>query len=459
VNLAQISLFATAVVAIGPIAAVADTPTTQSSGVDVDASIQGAIYNMRKLRDGLPHDINGQRVEQTAFDSGIISLGTASVATAFFTSSIPAVGAIAIAAQGLQQFRSYYNPEGQGAALIKAVAAARCVSSSAEPLLNVPRQQLWQSIANLQLAVDNVNSSSSQISGSDPVTTTTQDAATKAITAATTALATLNAEAGAYNNATSVIDEAHDAIKNYMDQKKHRTTSIDFGAVAAAINSGVKTAATSIADAQTARSQLVDAFKASAKSLAATGAPDTPPPVASAPQSLAMAAAPIQLTQGQAARNVTSTGQAADDATAVAQSASKAASDAAAIAAKAPTDKKAAAAALAAQQTAMDARTAANIKATEAGQAVASSKAAQADDAKASNAAAAQSNAEQAVKAAQTTTGKAAAAQALTTVVAANNASAVSALVTATSIALEQIPNPQYTTVNSNITLCVAGLQ
>jgi hypothetical protein len=281
-----------------PLTAAADTPpsqpapppvTAESSAPAITVAIETAIDNIRKLRDKLPKDIKTKRHEQTWFDSGLIFLGLGSVAAVLYKSTAPAIGGVALAAAGVSQYRSYYNPDAEGTAYAAAAKAARCVSSSAEPLLVVQPQLLWSAIANLKLAILQVNTSAAKLdtspggAGADGA-----DAASKAVTAANSALTALNAEATAYLLSVSTIDEAHDTIKNYLEKVTHRS-SIDFSTVQTQLNAAISAQASSIAQTQTARNQLAEALQAGAKAQASSGAAPAPPPVASAPQSLTAA--------------------------------------------------------------------------------------------------------------------------------------------------------------------------
>lgn len=251
-----------------------------SRAADVECAIRWNVYHIWDLRDHLSQDARGYRNEQTAFDSSIIALGIGSVAAAFYHSSAAALGGVAIVANGVSQYRSYYNPEKTGADHLKAVKSARCVASTAEYFLDANPQRLWKTTAVLRQAIANADARSAELAGAGAgppgaakavaaanaaASESGQDAASKARDAAMSALAALDAEADAYNNAPAVIDQAHDAIKNFVDQAKHRTVSIDFGGVQTALNNGIASAAKSASDTKTARSQLFDAVKAQAK--------------------------------------------------------------------------------------------------------------------------------------------------------------------------------------------------
>ncbi len=273
----------------------ADEATSNVAAVslspEITNEIRGAIGNVRTLRDGLAANIGWKRKEQVGFDSTIIALGIASVAAALYKVSNTSIGAIGLGAAGISAYRSYYSPDSEGSAYIEATAAARCVASTAEPLLTAQPEPLWTEISNLNLAIAQVNESSSQLT---PGSTDGEDAAAKALTAAQSALAALRAEAVAYNDSPSTIDKAHDLIKNYIDKKIHRTAT-DFDALKSSL-SATTNAASSVSNNQqvSASSQLPAAAQAQARAQISAGtAGGAPPPqVASPPTSLAAAMTP-----------------------------------------------------------------------------------------------------------------------------------------------------------------------
>src|SRR5579883_1116838 len=54
-----------------------------------------------------------KRWEQTAFDSSLIGVASATVSAAFFGASSGAIGGLGIGAGTISAYRSYYNPEGE----------------------------------------------------------------------------------------------------------------------------------------------------------------------------------------------------------------------------------------------------------------------------------------------------------------------------------------------------------
>jgi hypothetical protein len=172
-------------------------PVARAPSDEVHHQIDQAIFNMRTLRDKYAKEILRKRDEQTWFDSPIIGLGIASVAAALFRASPPAIGSVGLVSGGLSQYRSYYNPEGVGAAYVRAVKAARCVASDAEPLMTVQPEDLWTAIASLRVAMAQVSATAAMLDPSTQEGKDGADAASKAMTAANSALAALTAEASA----------------------------------------------------------------------------------------------------------------------------------------------------------------------------------------------------------------------------------------------------------------------
>jgi hypothetical protein len=249
-----------------------------------------ALNNVKKLRGGLPYDIKTQRAWQTRFDSSIILLSIASVAGALYRASIPAIGGIALGAEGLSQYRAYYNPQALGSGYIAAERATRCVYSTGEPLLNQSPKLLWQQIFNLRLAIADVEASMPSVDTRTTAGQAVSDSASQALTAAKNALNALTAEAGAYNGAAGQIDAAHDAIKNYKDKIEHRTASPSFNDVSSQLNAAITAQATSAGQTAAARAQLLSAYQAQAKAQAAApGTPNLPAPTAGEATSLSQA--------------------------------------------------------------------------------------------------------------------------------------------------------------------------
>jgi|GEM_PF-6024549 len=265
-----------------------------SSSHDASCAIRQTIYNIRDLRDGYVHEINGYQKQQTFFDSSIIGLGIGSVAAAFSRSPLGWVGGLGIAAAGLGQYRNYYNPEGVGSAYIRAVRGARCVASTAEPLMNAQPGNVWRAIATLRKAIEDYDVASTRLASAPPtagsadaqVANYVTDAGKKARDAAQQMLQALQIEAGAYNNAPAAIDQANDSLRNYVDLAKHRGRSPDFGDVAAAVNNGIDAEKTVVAATLTARTQLLDAITNKAKADQAAGVPADAAPKAQDPKSL-----------------------------------------------------------------------------------------------------------------------------------------------------------------------------
>jgi hypothetical protein len=251
--------------------------TADSRSEEVTRAIAKAVMNVKRLRDGLPPDIEDQRTKQTWFDSSIILLGVASVAGALYRASLPAIGGIGLAAEGLNQYRAYYNPQGVGAGYIAAEKATRCVYSSAEPLLTEQPQLLWSRIRDLRLAIARAQASASELDNTTDAGQAGTDAATQAINAANSALTSLTNEATAYSISPSVIDGAHDSIKNYIDKVRQRTPP-NYGTVSSQLNAAINSQAASTAQAAAARAQLLTAYQAQAKAQAAVGGGGNPTP-------------------------------------------------------------------------------------------------------------------------------------------------------------------------------------
>jgi hypothetical protein len=272
--------------------------TSNSGSEDVACAIRQTIYNMRDTRDDYEFEIRRYQKKQAFFDSSIIGLGVASVEAALTKSPTVALGTIGVVAAGLGQYRGYYNPEGTGAAYIKAVAAARCVASSAEPLLSARPQPYWNAMFALRQAIANYDSAAGALNAAPPPAAGTPaaqaagsaaDAGQKARDAAVQVLQALNTESDAFNSAPAVIDQAHDAILNFMDQAKHRS-GVNFSSVTSALDSAVDAEKTSAAANKTATTEVASADVAQTKAQATAGVQvNQPAPTVTAatqPQSL-----------------------------------------------------------------------------------------------------------------------------------------------------------------------------
>ena len=241
--------------------------TAESDGNQIRAAIACTLGNIRKNRSDVSDEITGQRKRQTGFDASLITLGIGTTAAAFFGASVPLIGGLSIGSGGLAQFRSYYKNEERGAALLRAIAASRCVNSTAEPLLAAQPEAIWKQIGALKRGIGVVQNGLGKL---PPATTATadaansqQDAAAKAIAAANTAIAALNAESYALINAPSVIDQAHDQINNFRDAKRHRASSgFDVASVQAALLAGIEATSDAVTKTRTAGAKLSDAVKA-----------------------------------------------------------------------------------------------------------------------------------------------------------------------------------------------------
>ncbi len=262
-----------------------------STECDVNAAIALTIDHIRELRDeyqGTAHHPGKIAIKthwQTVWDSALIALGIGSVATAFYGAPINAIGGVAIAAGGAQQYRAYYNPGDQALVYIKAVKAARCVASNAEPLLNDSPEYLWTAIKSLNKAIYDVQIASAGLQSVMPDAAATAVDQTKAgqqkavgATATTDALSAANnaligalAEARAYNDAPAKIDQAHDQIKDYVELALHRTR-VDYSSVQTALTNAINNAAKVQTSVQQAQMQLVTAAKSSAQASASAGA-------------------------------------------------------------------------------------------------------------------------------------------------------------------------------------------
>lgn len=245
---------------------------------------------------------------QSSIDSSLIGLGIASVGAAFYGAPVNAIGGVALGASGLQQYRSYYDPGGEGLTYITAAKAARCVATNAEPLMNDSPATLWTAIAVLAKAMDEAQSAYAQLQSSNTTaalassepsasagsehgaktkTPSTQDqqavqakaaqlksqgatAGSDAMAAANTAMIAALGEAHAYNDASAKIDEAHDAIKNYVDLKLHRIGPT-YSDIQSALTTAINTAASLQSNVQQAQSQLIAAVKSNATASATSG--------------------------------------------------------------------------------------------------------------------------------------------------------------------------------------------
>lgn len=270
--------------------------TSDSSESVVHAQISQAICNMRTVRTGLGKRIGHKHNLQTAFDSTVIGLGIASVAATGFGAAPIVVGGIALGGLGLQSYRDYYAPEKQGGQLLLAMQATRCVASKAEPLLNISPAAYWQAMRQLRAAVANVNATSAVLTSSSQADIDGRNAAKQAVAAAESTFAALLAEAEAYNNATSVIDQAHDSVNNFIDKTEHRG-SVNFSDIQSQLTTSFAAQAQAVSQIETAKAQLFGAFSAqataqgSAANPAMAGQPAAPAALMSAsPAGLASAA-------------------------------------------------------------------------------------------------------------------------------------------------------------------------
>jgi hypothetical protein len=239
--------------------------TAASNGDQIRAAIACTLGNIRKNRDELKDTVNTLKWRQTGFDASLIALGVGTTAAAFFGASAPLIGGLSISSGGLAQFRGYYNHEGRGAALLKALAASRCVSSTAEPLLAAQPEGMWKEIRALKRGIGVVQRGMTlQIPGANAdADSSQQDAAAKAISAANTAIAALNAESQALIYAPSVIDQAHDQIDNFRDSKNHRSSvGFDVASVQAALSAGIEASSDAVTKTRTASAKLTEAVKA-----------------------------------------------------------------------------------------------------------------------------------------------------------------------------------------------------
>ncbi len=255
----------------------ADNQQCRAVGVGPSTSIEVIREQIRRtrrnvisLRNGLERDIGSQRSIQTVFDSGQISLGIASVAAAFARLSSPWIGGLAIAAGSGSEFRSYYNPSKKGLDLIKAIQATRCVATKAEMLSSAQVEEQYAAITRLRRMIALVERSTfladrrASTAADAEVLRTADDAADAALTNARKALVAINTEVSAYAFAPAAIDEAHDAIKTYLDKVRHRDASPDASAVAGRIQPMIDAATASAVKVQVAREQMIAAFKAEA---------------------------------------------------------------------------------------------------------------------------------------------------------------------------------------------------
>ena len=273
------------------------SPVIPTSGSDeIRVAIRNTIFHVRNLRDEYAAKTDEKRKIQAGFDSSIIALGIAAVGAALYRASNTSIGAIGLGAAGLSAYRSYYAPDVVGAAYGAATAAARCVASTAEPLLTDQPEPLWAEIQNLNQAIANVNASNARLPAGAPGGAEGSNAAQQAVSSAQAAMMSLLAEAKAYNDEPSTIDKAHDVIKNYMDKARHRSTQ-DFSALRENLNAAVtKASTTSQAGQVSAATQLPAAAQSQAQAqIAAHTSGSAPAPLAGSPPpaSLAEATAPV----------------------------------------------------------------------------------------------------------------------------------------------------------------------
>ena len=232
--------------------------TAYSTPAEIQRKLAQTIGNLRELRDALASkDIPSARREQAWFDSGVIGLGLASVAAALTRTPTTPLGLIALGGAGLGQYRSYYNPQGKEAAYVAAAKAARCLYSSASPLLTQQPWLMWREISRLEVAEARVDVTSSQ----GGLSADGAAAATKALQAADPALAKLNTEAEVFNSLPSVVDTGHDQIKDYIEKSLIRQV-VDFSTVQGQLQTAAQQTATSTVQGQTAASNLVAATAA-----------------------------------------------------------------------------------------------------------------------------------------------------------------------------------------------------
>jgi hypothetical protein len=269
--------------------------TPDAAYTTVQASLQTALNATNAQLTQYGKQVRAKGNEQTAFDSSMIALATGSVVAAFAHASLPTIGGFAIGSNGLSAYRSYYDPEGEGAAYLKAEKSLRCISTTASPFVNADIGGVLAAVGDLQTKMDEVSAAASNLSGTDPKTTAASEAATKALSAAKTAQAALVTESQAYNQLPSVVQSGNDIVAGYVEIKNHRSI-IDVTSVQASLNAGIQAAATSAAQTLTAASKLQDALAAQQKAQTATNDSTThqDAPTVAAPSSLTAALVSVQ---------------------------------------------------------------------------------------------------------------------------------------------------------------------
>jgi hypothetical protein len=268
----------------------------------VTANIRQAVKDVSDDEADFSNKIDRYRGVQTSFDSSVILLSIGAVAAALYKSSTAALGGIGIVTNGAVAYRSYYDPEAEGAAYIKATDDLRCLVTHGSALQVAQPEGLLTQVATLQIAMNKVVTTSALLNASSTSATLTQqakddggDAAAKALDAARNAQAALQAEIQAYNLGPATITQGHNAVLNFIALKRHRAY-VDAGATKTAINAAVASSASADAQKQVTNAKLDDANKALGKAQSSsnenTSAPIEQPDTTPITTTAALTAAP-----------------------------------------------------------------------------------------------------------------------------------------------------------------------
>ncbi|HKD22098.1 MAG TPA: hypothetical protein VKB71_08785, partial [Rhizomicrobium sp.] len=168
----------------------------------------------------------------------------------------------------LTSFRDYYDPEGEGAAALKAKNALSCVMNQSEVLTRANPDVLNTLVWKLDDEINSARIAQSLVTGSNAQAAA--DATTKAIDAATAAKSAIQTELAAIRGAPETISDADRQAVSYVDTKFHRS-SPGFQDVGQAVSQGIDFATSGATKVADARAKLEGALKATSQQQGSTG--------------------------------------------------------------------------------------------------------------------------------------------------------------------------------------------
>jgi len=247
-----------------------DSDATQSSDANLPADTRPIVRAVRETN-VISHCIVAtrkyyhirarlDRIEQTAFDSTVLTLITTAVSAAFFHGGEQLVGGLGLAAGGVSAYRSYYDPNREGHTFNKASTTLQCfVDESSLITLQTPFRLvvLRRNIQRLKYKV--VSAFGNVPPPHDAKTTAeytaTAAAVTTAIDAADSVTVALTAEINAYLRQPNILRKNLSATNEFVTLQNDRAY-VNANDVQQRINSGISAATAGAVSAAEARVKL-----------------------------------------------------------------------------------------------------------------------------------------------------------------------------------------------------------